>query len=397
MNLLLDVNKSTDYMSHIVFYPKLRVRLVVVFTKQLSEFFMLTNRTYTAISLFSGAGGMDVGFKKANIFPRLANDIDPDACESYRKNHPEHPILQGDIKGYVADLKKHKSADFVFGGPPCQGFSVAGKMNPDDVRNELLMVYADIVGLISPKVFVCENVKALAVLEKWHSIRSSFLERMRKNYTVGMVVLNSRDFGVPQNRERVFFVGIHKDILDIPTLPWEKSLIKELSFFKKVPRSIREVVGDLGPAGSKSNKRICRAKITFAKTPILRRSPYAGMLFNGAGRPLPSEGQSSTLPASMGGNKTPIIDEGVIFDQQDSFVEGYHAHLLQGGKPYSGEAPKQLRRMTVDECLAIQTFPSDYCLYGKQSSIYRQIGNAVPCMLAYSVAQAARNILEKSE
>ena len=340
---------------------------------------------------------MDVGFKKANILPQLANDIDPDACESYRKNHPEHPILQGDIKGYVADLKKHKGADFVFGGPPCQGFSIAGKMNPSDVRNELLMVYAKIVDVISPKIFVCENVKALAVLEKWNSIRNGFLERMRKNYIVGMAILNSRDFGVPQNRERVFFVGIHKDILDIPTLPWEKNLIKELSFFKKTPISIREVVAGLGPAGSKNNKRTCKAKITFAKTPILRRSPYAGMLFNGAGRPLPSEGQSSTLPASMGGNKTPIIDEGVIFNQQTSFVEGYHAHLLQGGKPYSGEAPKQLRRMTVDECLAIQTFPNDYCLHGKQSSMYRQIGNAVPCVLAYSVAQAARNLLEKSE
>jgi len=340
---------------------------------------------------------MDVGFKKASILPRLANDIDPDACESYRQNHPEHPILQGDIKGYFADLKKHKGTDFVFGGPPCQGFSVAGKMNPADVRNELLMVYTDIVGLISPKIFVCENVKALAMLEKWHSIRSSFLGRMRKNYTVGMLVLNSRDYGVPQNRERVFFVGIHKDLLDIPTLPWEQSFVKELAFFKKAPLSIREVVEELGPAGSKSNKRTCRAKITFAKAPILRRSPYAGMLFNGAGRPLPSEGQSSTLPASMGGNKTPIIDEGVIFSQQDSFVEGYHTYLMRGGKPHKGEAPTQLRRMTVDECLAIQTFPSKYHLHGKQSSMYRQVGNAVPPLFAYAVAQSAVNLLEQSE
>lgn len=357
---------------------------------------MLKKRTYKAISLFSGAGGMDIGFKKANIFPSLANDIDSDACESYRKNHPEHPILQGDIKQYLSDLKRHKGADFVFGGPPCQGFSVAGKMNPADARNELLMLYADIVGLLLPKMFVCENVKALAVLEKWHDIRTCFLGRMAKNYTVGMLVLNSRDFGVPQNRERVFFIGIHKDILTLQNSLWEEKFANELSFFKRKPPSIREVVLRLGPAGFKSNKRTCKAKITFAKSPVLRRSPYAGMLFNGAGRPLPSDGQSSTLPASMGGNKTPIIDEGVIFGQRDSFVEGYHTHLLQGGKPYAGEAPSQLRRMTIDECLAIQTFPSDYYLHGKQSSMYRQVGNAVPSLLAYAVAQSAANLLEQA-
>jgi len=354
---------------------------------------MLKKRSYKAVSLFSGAGGMDVGFKKANIFPVLANDIDAVACESYHKNHPDHPILQGDIKQYLSDIKKHSGIDFVFGGPPCQGFSVAGKMNPSDSRNELLMLYAEIVCLLLPKMFICENVKALAVLEKWHCFRSNFLARVAKDYTVAMLLLNSRDYGVPQNRERVFFIGIHKDIATFQTSLWKEKLEKELSSFKKTPPSIREIVLNLGHAGFQLNKRICKAKITFAKYPVLRRSPYAGMLFNGAGRPIPSDGLSSTLPASMGGNKTPIVDEGVIFGQTDSFVEGYHAHLIKGGKPYSGEAPSQLRRMTIDECLAVQTFPSDYILCGRQSSMYRQIGNAVPSLLAYAVAQSAANLL----
>ena len=357
---------------------------------------MLKKRTYKAVSLFSGAGGMDVGFKKAGIYPLLANDIDPDACESYRKNHSDHPILQGDIKKYFSDLKQHKGIDFIFGGPPCQGFSIAGKMNPADARNELLMVYADIVGLLLPKMFVCENVKALAVLEKWRGIRESFLERVAKNYSVEMFVLNSRDFCVPQNRERVFFVGIHKDIFELHNSLLKKIFSKELAFFENKSQSIKDVVLKLGAAGTGTNKRVCKAKITFAKSPVLRRSPYAGMLFNGAGRPLPSEGLSSTLPASMGGNKTPIIDEGVIFSQKDSFVEKYHTYLMRGGRPYSGEAPVQLRRMTIDECLAIQTFPSDYYLHGAQSSMYRQIGNAVPPLFAYAVAQSAANLLEQA-
>lgn len=97
----------------------------------------------------------------------------------------------------------------------------------------------------------------------------------------------------------------------------------------------------------------------------------------------------------MGGNKTPIVDEHVIFEGgNSSFVEEYHAHLMEGGKPYTGEAPSQLRRLTVDECLAIQTFPSDYDLAGAQSAMYRQIGNAVPCKMAEAVATAVKRILD---
>ena len=136
------------------------------------------------------------------------------------------------------------------------------------------------------------------------------------------------------------------------------------------------------------------AHVTFAKKPVLRRSAYAGMLFNGAGRPLKPEGQSSTLPASMGGNKTPIVDQHHVAGGP-SFVEEYHRHLMAGGKPYSGDAPRRLRRLTVDECLAIQTFPPEYKLAGKQSAMYRQIGNAVPCKLAEGVARVVARVLDE--
>jgi DNA (cytosine-5)-methyltransferase 1 len=95
---------------------------------------------YRAISLFSGAGGMDVGFANAGIVAAIANDIDPDACATYSKNHIR-PILQGSIVKYFEDFKVHRGIDFVFGGPPCQGFSVAGKMNPDDERSSLIHTF----------------------------------------------------------------------------------------------------------------------------------------------------------------------------------------------------------------------------------------------------------------
>ena len=121
------------------------------------------------------------------------------------------------------------------------------------------------------------------------------------------------------------------------------------------------------------------------------------MLFNGAGRPLSADGVAPTLPASMGGNKTPIVDEAEIFEGKASYVEAYHKVLLEGQSSRRGDAPSRLRRLTIDECLAIQTFPSGYVLKGSKSAMYRQIGNAVPCRLAEAVAMAVRAAIEEIE
>jgi len=95
----------------------------------------------------------------------------------------------------------------------------------------------------------------------------------------------------------------------------------------------------------------------------------------------------------MGGNKTPIVDEDEVFKSKGSFVETYHASLMKGGNPRAGDAPARLRRLTIKECMAIQTFPAGYQFHGRKSSVYRQIGNAVPCDLAEAVAQSFETIL----
>ncbi|SOE17162.1 DNA (cytosine-5)-methyltransferase 1 [Hoeflea halophila] len=342
---------------------------------------------FSAVSLFSGAGGMDVGFARAGFNILLANDIDADACATYRLNHP------GEIaRGNLLDLDTRKRTgetpiDLVFGGPPCQGFSVAGKMDPDDVRSQLIHSFMDVVDVLKPRAFVCENVKALAVLTKWGGVREALLARARESYRVAIVVLNATEFGVPQIRERMFLVGLRKNEFLGSDDNLRSFIEAELLAQKSTPKTIAEVVRSLGPAGSKSNSRTCAAKITFARSPIMRKSPYAGMLFNGAGRPLPSNKWATTLPASMGGNKTPIVDEAEIFDGQPSYVEEYHRHLMAGGKPRTGNAPARLRRLTVDECIAIQTFPEQYSLAGSRSAQYRQLGNAVPPNLAEAVAR----------
>ena len=345
-----------------------------------------------SISLFSGAGGMDEGVKRAGFDVLLANDIDHDACATYRLNHGKN-IIEGPIGDILPQFSQIKGIDLVFGGPPCQGFSVAGRMDPDDPRSALMSAFFDAVEKISPAAFICENVKALAALGRWQSVRSAIMARVKKDYHAELIVLRASDFGVPQNRERMFIVGIKKADFGPDDFDLRRELVRRLQRFQRTPKTVGEIIRELGPAGSQGNRRVCSAKITFAKAPVLRKSPFAGMLFNGAGRPFSASGVAPTLPASMGGNKTPIVDEAEIFEGATSYVADYHAEVVAGKAPRSGQAPRRLRRLTVDECLAIQSFPPSYELSGSRSAMYRQIGNAVPCDLALAVASAAKEII----
>jgi DNA (cytosine-5)-methyltransferase 1 len=354
--------------------------------------YMKNKKPLSGLSLFSGAGGMDVGFIRAGIEIVGANDIDKDACLTYEENHPKGIIKCGDINDNLMEMRQFEGIDLVFGGPPCQGFSVAGKMNPNDPRSKLLWAFMEAVELIMPRAFICENVKALAVLNKWADIRQelfSFADRL--GYRYKLVILNSSDFGVPQSRERMFLIGF-RDVEDISNLE------AQFDRHKKQAPTVRDIVLPLGIAGSQNNQRTCNAKVTIAIKPVMRKSPYAGMMFNGQGRPLNPAGYSCALHASMGGNKTPIIDEAHCYFGQDSWVEWYHSYLMNGGEPLSLDAvPKRLRRLTVDEAIRIQTFPHNYQFIGGQCSTYRQIGNAVPCDLAEVVAEVVRNFLDNPE
>lgn len=340
-----------------------------------------------AISLFSGAGGMDVGFKHAGFEIVAANELDKHACNTFRANHPDTALFEGDIDECGAELNNFENIDVVFGGPPCQGFSVAGKMDPDDPRSKLIYSFCSIVESIQPKAFVMENVKSLGSLSKFEGVRTALIHRLQNaGYTVTIHILNAKDFGVPQSRERVFFIGVKNKFQPV--------FLANLQKYKKIAPTLRDVLIPLGKPGSKNNEHICNAKVTLATKPILRKSPYAGMLFNGQGRPLNPDGWASTLPASMGGNRTPIIDDNHLYHGEAAWVEGYHHHLMKGEKSQGmHDVPSYLRRLTINEAALLQTFPSDYKFCGPNSRVYSQIGNAVPCRLANVVAKCVKNSL----
>lgn len=348
-------------------------------------------KDFKVVSLFSGAGGLDLGFKEAGFDIIWANDFDRDSCETYKNNIGNH-IKCGDINILKNELSKDKiNADLLIGGPPCQGFSVAGKMDPKDLRSKLVWTFVEVLKQLSPKAFVMENVKALGTLKKWKPLRDDILKEMRKlGYSVNFVVVNATEFNVPQARERVFFIGFKIKPQLIP------DLTEMLRPYKKNAKTVREALGVLDKAGTGNNKSLCKAKITLTNKPVLRKSPYAGMLFNGLGRPVKIDGYCATLPASMGGNKTPIIDELELYKRENGWVHDYHSKVMNGKvNPKYEEAPEHLRRLTVEEASILQTFPLDYNFYGSQSSKFKQIGNAVPCNLSHQIAQMMLSYLRQ--
>lgn len=349
---------------------------------------ILAANTIRTISLFSGAGGLDIGAIYAGARIIWANDMKKEACESYALNIGNH-IHRGDIKDLIPSLNDYEDIDLVIGGPPCQGFSVAGKMDENDERSKLIWSYAEVVETVRPKAFIMENVKALATLDRWSGIRKSLLEKfVSLGYSTNYIVLNASDYNVPQARERVFFIGFKNDSTSVPDL--ESMLIP----YKCKAKSVREALSVLDRAGEGNNKSTCNAKITLTHSPVLRKSAYAGMLFNGLGRPLKLDGYSATLPASMGGNKTPIIDERALYDGEKPWVETYRDQVEVSRDIAKTETvPSYLRRMTVDEARVIQTFPLDYVFCGSQSAQYTQIGNAVPCNLSKAVCTMVIDVL----
>jgi len=322
---------------------------------------------------------MDQGFQAAGFHVVWANEIDSNAARTYRANLGRH-LVEGDIKKIPSS--QIPQCDLVIGGPPCQGFSVAGKMDPDDPRSELLWQFVRIVQDKSPLAFVMENVKALATLDRWAEIRGLLVRRFQMlGYDLQYRVLDASRFGVPQQRERVFFIGTRRG--DASTLHPDPATDRV---------SVRDALKVLPPFGTTGNDSICRAIIVPAKRPVMRPSPYAGMLFNGLGRPIRLDSSAPTLPASMGGNKTPIIDQRALETGAANWVESYHEHLRGGGAPFS-EVPSYLRRLTVEECAVIQSFPRTYRFSGRQSSRFCQIGNAVPPLLAFHVARRLKAVL----
>lgn len=304
------------------------------------------------VSLFSGAGGLDLGFIMAGHTIVWANDLYDDAVKTYERNIGNHIVLK-DIKDIPAS--EIPDSDIIIGGFPCQGFSVANtKRNEADERNSLYKELVRVINAKKPKFFVAENVKGLTNLSGGKVFRMILSDFSNLGYNVTYRILNAADYGVPQTRVRVFIVGVRSDINFEYTFPAPKYDKDPKNGFRKWV-SVREALAGIPDPDVPNN--LCNH--TYSKYK-LNFNGYIGH------RPLDPDKPAPTVTARG--------------DSRGGVVILPH--------------PNGQRRMTCRELAVIQSFPMDYDFYGPNSSVYRQVGNAVPPLLGKAVAEMFNSYIE---
>lgn len=297
------------------------------------------------VSLFSGAGGLDLGFKMAGHEIVWANDVYEDAVSTYRANLGDHIVCR-DIS--EIDTASIPDCDIVIGGFPCQGFSVANtKRHEEDSRNGLYKQLIRVIQDKNPKFFVAENVKGITSLAKGKVFEMILSDFTTMGYTVKYKIMNAADYGVPQTRQRVIIVGVRNDIpftYDYPQPTHHKAGDNEHEKWVSVSDVLGQLI-DPDEPNTLPNHEYSKYKLNF--------NGYIGH------RPLDPDKPAPTVTA-RGDDKGGVV-------------------IL----PH----PNAQRRMSGRELATIQSFPLDYKFSGRLSSVYRQIGNAVPPLLGYSIAK----------
>ena len=362
----------------------------------------------TFISLYTGCGGLDLGFIENGFTPLIASDLFDAALDTYEAElyllstrdgyehvaramrDDRHRTIRGDIHDHIDEFHSGMT-DVIIGGPPCVAFSTAGKMDPNDPRAVNVYTFMTIVDAVQPYVFVMENVEALAKNKRWTGTLAAIVDMAdNAGYDVTINTVDAADYGTPQHRRRMIMVGTSR-----------RHGINQVQ--KMIPRlrpddytSVRTAINALPHYGEDGNDNKCNAKIVPMRNPILRKSPYAGMLFNGRGRVINLDAPSPTICAAIGGSNTHIIDQNALDDKNvENWIIGYKERLKGGGKPISAdEVPSRLRRLTIEECAVLQSFPIDYPWHGSKSDRFKQIGNAVPPMLSSFVAKHVKQVLK---
>jgi DNA (cytosine-5)-methyltransferase 1 len=320
----------------------------------------------SAIDLFAGAGGLSLGLAQAGVLPVCAIEIDTYAADTLASHLPGIDLQCTDI--CKVDLSLYRGrVDLVCGGPPCQPFSSGGLRAASHDGRDMLPHFVKALEVIRPDAFLMENVPGLAVGSRGAYLAAILNELRELGYFVTWRVLNAADYGVPQNRRRLFVVGSRRRPFEFPRPTHGPGCALPHVAVNQVLPPFQ--LGEPNPA-----------TVTYAKKPDLRPSPYHGLLFNGGGRAINRAFPSPTILASAGGNKTHFFDD-------LNLVPEYHRYLLAGGEPRRGVLPGA-RRLTVLESAILQGFPTDMTFSGPRSAQYQQVGNAVPPSLAAALGRA---------
>lgn len=317
----------------------------------------------TLISLFAGAGGMDIGFEKAGFKTIWANEYDKTIAPSYQNYFPESKF-DGRSIWDISDEYIPLGATGVIGGPPCQSWSEAGaRRGLDDLRGQLFHEYIRVIRHVQPKFCVAENVHGIIHSRNIESFMNIIDMFKKEDYEVSWKLLKASDYGVAQARERVFIIGYHK------------SLNKKFEFPKPLGNktTLKQVIGDLANLKVGTTREV--------KNHELIDSGYSP-IFMSRNRVRCWDEQSCTILAT---------DRHIPFHPQAPKMIKVDGQEL---RKFAPSHENKYRRLTVRECARIQTFPDDYeFIYANIRNGYKMIGNAVPVNLAYWVAKSIRKDL----
>ena len=359
------------------------------------------------IDLFAGCGGFSEGFKLENFKSELAVEIDLWASETYAVNHPEVKLITTDISGVDLNQLKLKHIDGIIGGPPCQGFSLSGNRDKKDPRNSLFMEFKRFVVGIKPKFFIMENVLGLLSMKTKKNIFVKDIieeEFSKAGYNLVIRALNSADYGVPQLRKRVFFIGIRDDLSFAP-----EKLSPIQTHKEKDHITLWDAISDLPQIESgkgidlqdytikpkNSYQKMMRTKSSDISNHIAMR--HTGRLIERFKQI--SYGQSvKDVSETHGQRKRGDANtvSGKIFSQNNmrpfpdkpspTVAASFQSNFIH---PYLN------RNFTAREGARIQSFPDTYIFKGKRTTMswekylsqYQQIGNAVPPLMAKALAK----------
>jgi DNA (cytosine-5)-methyltransferase 1 len=336
-----------------------------------------------ALDVFAGAGGLSRGITLAGFKPVGAVEVMADAAATYEAHHNIEvdrrrleKIPEAELRAWATDVR------VIVAGPPCQPWSTGGRRLASRDSRDGFPALLRTLEVIRPEAFLIENVAGLerGITRPYFLTLVHRLEEL--GYDVVAKTLDAADYGVPQHRRRLFLVGVRGGHFSFPEPTHGPGRAKPWA-------TAGEVLGR-NPVGE-PNESI----ITYAKRPHIRPSPYDGLLFNGGGRPINLQAPARTILSSAGGNKTPFLD-------LDGHVPEYHARLWdeETGRPrrdYRRRVRRgrlrNARRLTVEECAALQSLPAEMKFSGTRSIRYTLVGNAVPPKLASAVASALRKAL----
>lgn len=331
---------------------------------------------YSYIDLFCGAGGLSFGFDKAGFENIFSVEINPEFAKTYKKNFPSHKLLVEDIRDISNDTVKElvggREIDIIIGGPPCQGFSIAGNIGRtfiDDERNRLFKEFVRFVSEVNPKMFIMENVAAMATHLKGKTIKAivDAFEHAGMRYKVKWEVLNTVNYEIAQERRRIVVVGVRSDLDTEFSYPTHSTVIK----------TIKEVIGDLPPLASGEQSNIPNHVAMSHSKQMLEKMSY-----------IKDGGDRYDIPEELR-PKSGDVRKYIRYDstRPSVCVTGDMRKIFHY---------EQNRALTCRELARIQSFPDSFVFEGKSIQIQQQIGNAVPPKLANFLAEQAKETLDNA-